>query len=53
MGLEQREAVTRLAEAEGLTLAAEYAEAESGKGADAVDQRPELAAALAAPRSAK
>jgi DNA invertase Pin-like site-specific DNA recombinase len=30
-----------------------YVEAETGKGADALDRRPQLAAALAAARSAK
>ena len=33
------------------TLTAEFVEAESGKGADALDRRPQLAAALAAARS--
>jgi DNA invertase Pin-like site-specific DNA recombinase len=32
---------------------AEYVEAETGKGADALDRRPQLAAALAQARSAK
>src|SRR3954447_23488432 len=44
--------VTRLA-IEGLTLIAEYVEAETGKGADALDRRPQLAAALAAARLAR
>ena len=35
------------------TIIAEYVEAETGKGADALDRRPQLAAALAAARSAK
>jgi DNA invertase Pin-like site-specific DNA recombinase len=48
LGLEaQREAVHRFAEAEGLELAGEHIEVESGKGADALDRRPQLAAALA------
>jgi DNA invertase Pin-like site-specific DNA recombinase len=34
-------------------IAAEYIETESGTGADALDRRPQLAAALAAARSAK
>ena len=38
---------------ESLTIAAEFVEFESGKGADALDRRPQLAAALAAARSAK
>jgi DNA invertase Pin-like site-specific DNA recombinase len=45
--------VTRFVEAEGIAIIAEYVEAESGKGADALDWRPQLAAALAAARSAK
>lgn len=32
---------------------AEFVEAETGKGADALDRRPQLAAALAAARQAK
>jgi DNA invertase Pin-like site-specific DNA recombinase len=51
LGIEaQRTAVQRFAEAEGLTIAAEYVEAETGKGTDALDRRPQLAAALAAAR---
>jgi DNA invertase Pin-like site-specific DNA recombinase len=47
LGLEaQRAAIARFAEAEGLTIAAEFVEVESGKGADALDLRPQLAAAL-------
>jgi DNA invertase Pin-like site-specific DNA recombinase len=54
LGIEaQRAAIERFAEAEGLTLIAEYTEAETGKGADALDRRPHLAAALAAARTAK
>jgi DNA invertase Pin-like site-specific DNA recombinase len=49
----QREAVRRFAEAEGFALTAEFVEAESGKGADALDRRPQLAAALSAARRAK
>jgi len=49
----QREAVTRFAESEGFALTAEFVEAESGKGADALDRRPQLAAALSAARSRK
>jgi DNA invertase Pin-like site-specific DNA recombinase len=45
--------VTRFAEAEDLAIIAEYVEAETGKGADALDRRPQLAAALAAARTAK
>ena len=43
----QRAAVARFAEAEGITLAGEFTEVETGKGADALDRRPQLAAALA------
>ena len=55
LGIEaQRAAIERFAAAEGLTIISEYTEAETGKGADALDRRPQLAAALAAakPRSA-
>jgi DNA invertase Pin-like site-specific DNA recombinase len=48
LGIEaQRAAIARFVEGEGLELAAEYVETESGKGADALDRRPQLAAALA------
>src|SRR6187200_857835 len=54
LGIEaQRATITRFAEGEGLTIIAEYVEAETGKGADALDRRPQLAAALKAARSAK
>src|SRR4029078_1331267 len=54
LGIEaQRGAIARFAEAEGLTLIAEYVEAETGKGSDALDRRPQLAAALAAAKAAK
>ena len=43
----------RFAEAENLTIIAEFVEAETGKGADALDRRPQLAAALAAAKTAK
>jgi len=49
----QRETVRRFAEVEGFALTAEFVEAESGKGADALDRRPQLAAALSAARSRK
>ncbi len=49
----QRQVVTRFAEAEGFALTAEFVEAESGKGADALDRRPQLAAAHSAARSGK
>jgi DNA invertase Pin-like site-specific DNA recombinase len=54
LGIEaQRTAVTRFAEAEGIILLAHYVESESGEGADALDRRPQLAAALATARSAR
>lgn len=47
LGLEaQREAVGRFCAAEGFTVTAEYLEVETAKGADALDRRPQLAAAL-------
>src|SRR5215510_3261385 len=54
LGIEaQRAAIARFAEAEDITIIAEFTEAETGKGADALDRRPQLAAALAAARSAR
>jgi DNA invertase Pin-like site-specific DNA recombinase len=54
LGIEaQRAALARFAEAEGMTLLGEYVEVETGKGSDALDRRPQLAAALAAARTAK
>jgi DNA invertase Pin-like site-specific DNA recombinase len=54
LGIEaQRATVTRFAGAENLTIIAEYVEAETGKGADALDRRPQLAAALAAAKTAR
>jgi DNA invertase Pin-like site-specific DNA recombinase len=48
LGIEaQREAVARFCAAEGFAIAAEYVEVETAKGADALDRRPQLAAALA------
>jgi hypothetical protein len=52
LGIEaQRSAVARFAEAEGFTITPEFIEVETGKGADALDRRPELAAALATGRA--
>src|SRR4029079_8256277 len=48
-----RAAVGRFAEAEGYTLVAEFTEVETGKGQDALDRRPQLAAALAAGKASK
>src|ERR1700716_1897587 len=54
LGIEaQRAAIARFAEAEDIQIIREFVEAETGKGADALDRRPQLAAALAAARSAK
>jgi DNA invertase Pin-like site-specific DNA recombinase len=54
LGIEaQRAAVGRFAEAENIRIIAEFVEAETGKGADALDRRPQLAAALAAARAGK
>ena len=54
LGIEaQRVNVARFAEADGMTLVGEYVEVETGKGADALDRRPQLAAALEAARKAK
>ena len=54
LGIEaQRATVARFAEAEGYELVAEFVEVETGKGADALDRRPQLAAALAAGKAGK
>src|ERR1700704_4020878 len=54
LGIEaQRAAIARFAEGEGIRIIAEFVEAETGKGADAIDRRPQLAAAPAAAKSAK
>jgi hypothetical protein len=54
LGIEaQRAAIERFAAAESRLIAAEYSEFETGKGADALNRRPQLAAALAAARKAK
>ena len=48
LGLDaQRDALARFAEAEGFTIVAELVEVETGKGSDALERRPQLAAALA------
>jgi hypothetical protein len=41
----QRAAIQRFAANESLTISAEFVEFESGKGADALERRPQLAAA--------
>ncbi|WP_353683216.1 recombinase family protein [Mesorhizobium sp.] len=43
----QRAAVARFAEAEDTAILQEFTEVETGKGADALDRRPQLTAALA------
>ena len=54
LGLDaQRATIERLAEAEGFAVADTFIEVETGKGADALDRRPELAAALKAARKVK
>ena len=52
LGIEaQRDAVSRFAAAEGFDITTEFVEVETGKGADALDRRPQLAAALATGRA--
>jgi DNA invertase Pin-like site-specific DNA recombinase len=47
LGLEaQKDAIARFAEAERLEVAGEFVEVETGKGSDALDRRPQLAAAM-------
>jgi DNA invertase Pin-like site-specific DNA recombinase len=54
LGIEaQRAAIARFAETEGYTIGDEFVEVETGKGADALDRRPKLAAALEQARKAK
>jgi DNA invertase Pin-like site-specific DNA recombinase len=54
LGLDaQREATKRFAEGEGFEIVAEFVEVETGKGADALDRRPQLSAALSAARRGK
>jgi DNA invertase Pin-like site-specific DNA recombinase len=54
LGLEaQRAAIRRFAEDECLMISAEFIEIETGKGADALERRPELAKALKAARKDK
>ena len=49
----QRDALERFAEAHALQIEAEFTEIETGKGADALDLRPQLANALALARKRK
>jgi len=54
LGIEaQRATLIRFADAEGFTIVAEHVEVETGKGSDAIDRRPQLAAALIAAKRAK
>jgi DNA invertase Pin-like site-specific DNA recombinase len=54
LGLEaQREALERFAHANGLQIVAEFTEIETGKGADALELRPQLASALNMARKRK
>ena len=51
LGIEaQRLALAQFAQAEGFDVAREFVEVETGKGADALDRRPQLKSALAAAR---
>jgi DNA invertase Pin-like site-specific DNA recombinase len=51
LGLEaQGEAIARFAAQEGFHIVHSFAEIKTGKGADALDRRPKLAAALKAAR---
>ncbi len=53
-GLEaQQSALARFAGAEGFTFAETFSEIETGKGEDALDRRPQLAAAIKAARKLK
>jgi DNA invertase Pin-like site-specific DNA recombinase len=54
LGIEaQQEALTHFAEAEGYELVRVFVEVETGKGSDALERRPQLAAALAEARRRK
>jgi len=54
LGIEaQRAAMARFAEAGGYTLIAEFTEVETGKGSDALERRPQLAAALSAGKASE
>ena len=49
----QRRTIVDFCEREGLTVAGELVEVETGKGADALERRPQLAAALVAAKKAR
>jgi Resolvase, N terminal domain len=54
LGLEaQREALERFAQANGLQIVTEFTEIETGKGAEALELRPQLASALNMARKRK
>src|SRR6478672_7232835 len=54
LGLEaQQAAIDAFCAQHGYEIAARYSEVETGKGSDALDRRPQLAAALARARKAK
>ena len=54
LGLEaQKSALARFAETENFDTVSEFVEVETGKGSDALDRRPQLAAALAEARKRK
>jgi DNA invertase Pin-like site-specific DNA recombinase len=54
LGLQaQQAALARFAQAEGFDIVETFTEVESGKGADALDRRPQLAAALKAAKRQK
>jgi DNA invertase Pin-like site-specific DNA recombinase len=54
LGIEaQRGALARFAAEAGYEIVAEFVEVETGKGSDALDRRPQLAAALAMARSVR
>ena len=54
LGIEaQRDNIARFAANESYEIAAEFVEVETGKGADALDRRPQLAAALGEARKRK
>src|SRR4030088_14832 len=54
LGIEaQRATIQQFAGAESLTIAAEFVEFDSGKGADALDRLLKLAAALASAKASK
>ena len=51
LGIEaQRQALAQFAKAEGFEVTREFVEVETGKGADALERRPQLKAALAVAR---